>query len=536
MSTHDDTFQGLTVDSDIAELEQKNPFADELETQVQVKFDDVSQVDTEPTNLEKSMTDSLNAELLNNQSSANKIDETTHHDEPNEKGEEKGGHGHGHPESNIVGISINQIATVLGAGISSAPFSFAEAGLIAGIFVIILMGYVTDYSLRLLVTIGKITGEKNYESVGRKGLGVLGYILVCFFMFTVSFFACLAYLTIIGDTIPDVITFVFRLGPNHWIANKIIWITLVALLIIAPICMLDDISKLEKFSALSIISELVLSAVVIVECFFGYMQFAQGLPSPVPQWPWENWRNIIDQNIFGCIGLLSFAFVTHHNAFLLMGSLKTPTMRRFNTAIHISCTAVTTIMGTIAFFGCLAYQHETKGNILKNLPATSVQANIARLCMGISMMMTFPIEMFVCRHAFSSILEGTILKGRSIPSIRGWSPKKIWLQRGLVIFLILVAMTISFFGLDLGIILELGGGFAAIMLGYAVPSIIYLRLAQGKLWHKKKIPVLILLIFGVGCFLASTATVLYNIFSGNHGSSSTTEPHKYLFRLVGLIA
>jgi len=296
--------------------------------------------------------------------------------------------------------------------------------------------------------------------------------------------------------------------------------------------MLDDISKLEKFSALSIIAELVLTGVVIVECFFGYLRFAQGYPSEVPGWPWESWKNIIDQNIFGAIGLLSFAFVTHHNTFLLLASLKTPTMRRINTAIHISCLAATTILGVIGFFGCLAYQHETKGNILKNLPVTSVQANIARLAMGISMMMTFPIEMFVCRHALSSILEGTILKGRSIPSIRGWTPKKIWLQRGIVIFLVATAMTVSFFGLDLGIILELGGGFAAIMLGYAVPSVIYLRLAQGRICSKKKIPVIILLVFGVSCFIMSTATVLYNIFSGGH---STPEGGNGAHQILGYL-
>jgi len=211
---------------------------------------------------------------------------------------------------------------------------------------------------------------------------------------------------------------------------------------------------------------------------------------------------------------MAFAFVTHHNAFLLFGSLKTPTMRRFQTAVHFSLTGATSVMMTIGFFGCIAYQNETKGNILKNLPLTSIQSNIARLAMAISMMLTFPIEMYVARHSFSSILEGTILRNRSIPTIGKWKPKKIWLQRILVLFLILVATIISFFNLDLGIILELGGAFAAIMLGYALPSIMYLRLGRGRICSKSKIPVLILLIFGLSCFIMATTTVLISIFTG----------------------
>lgn len=291
--------------------------------------------------------------------------------------------------------------------------------------------------------------------------------------------------------------------------------------VITPICMLDDISKLEKFSALSIISQLVLTSVVIVECIIGYINFANGLPSDVPHWPWQGWTLFIEKNIFGAIGLMAFAFVTHHNAFLLFGSLKTPTMRRFQTAVHFSLTGATSVFMTISFFGSIAYQQETKGNILKNLPARSIQANIARLAMGFSMMLTFPIEMYVSRHSFSSILEGTILKGRSIPTIGKWKPKKIWLQRLLAIFLILFATILSFFNLDLAIILELGGAFAAIMLGYGLPSIMYLRLGKGKVCSKSKLPILFLLIFGMTSFVCATVTVLINIFTGGHNSTPT---------------
>lgn len=138
-----------------------------------------------------------------------------HHGEEHKEGEEHAGGHHGHPESNIIGTAAQQMNTVLGAGISSMPFSFAEAGIFAGMVVIVIMAGITDWSLGLLMTVGKITGEKNYENVSKKAMGMIGYIITCFFMFIVAYFACLAYLTIIGDTVPQVVTFVFRLEKGQ---------------------------------------------------------------------------------------------------------------------------------------------------------------------------------------------------------------------------------------------------------------------------------------------------------------------------------
>lgn len=173
---------------------------------VQPKNDDPQ---TEMNQLKESMSENI-AEI-------DKVLEKPEGNEEN-KPEGKGEHaesGHGHPESNIVGTAAQQMNTVLGAGISSMPYSFAEAGIFAGMIVIIIMAAVTDWSLNVLMKVGKITGEKNYENVSKKAMGMVGYIITCFFMFIVAYFACLAYLTVIGDTLPSVVAFVFRLDPGQ---------------------------------------------------------------------------------------------------------------------------------------------------------------------------------------------------------------------------------------------------------------------------------------------------------------------------------
>ncbi|KAL7004225.1 hypothetical protein EMMF5_006231 [Cystobasidiomycetes sp. EMM_F5] len=45
---------------------------------------------------------------------------------------------------------------------------------------------------------------------------------------------------------------------------------------------------------------------------------------------------------------------------------------------------------------------KTRGNILNNFPADSLWANLARLCFGLNMMTTTPLECFVCREVFEN--------------------------------------------------------------------------------------------------------------------------------------
>jgi sodium-coupled neutral amino acid transporter 11 len=45
---------------------------------------------------------------------------------------------------------------------------------------------------------------------------------------------------------------------------------------------------------------------------------------------------IIDSGFFEAVGVISFAYVCHHNSLLIYGSLATPTLDRWNTVTHIS--------------------------------------------------------------------------------------------------------------------------------------------------------------------------------------------------------
>lgn len=115
---------------------------------------------------------------------------------------------------------------------------------------------------------------------------------------------------------------------------------------------------------------------------------------------------------------------------------------------------------------------KTYGNILNNFPSDHFWANVARLCFGLNMLTTTPLEAFVCRETIENFLfpgemfeykrhfiittalvvtsmssESVILgcEGRNVP---------------------IVSVAVSLLTCDLGLVLELTGGFGATCLAF----------------------------------------------------------------------
>ena len=88
---------------------------------------------------------------------------------------------------------------------------------------------------------------------------------------------------------------------------------------------------------------------------------------------------LINDGVFQAIGVISFAFVCHHNSLLIYGSLKTPTMDRFARVTHFSTGVSMVACLVMALGGYLSFGDKTQGNVLNNFPTDNVMVNIARL-------------------------------------------------------------------------------------------------------------------------------------------------------------
>ncbi|KAI8644771.1 transmembrane amino acid transporter protein-domain-containing protein [Parasitella parasitica] len=396
--------------------------------------------------------------------------------------------------------------SIIGAGIIGLPFAFKEAGFWTGIFLLIALTIIVDWTVRLLMYNGKLAGRSTYQDLMEFAFGRPGLIAISIFQFAFAFGGMCAYCVIIGDTIPHVIRSLFpkiHQVPIIWIfADRKLCISFFTLFVSYPLSLYRDISKLAKTSALALAAIIVIIVSVAIE---GPSTAAEIRGSP------DLMFNFMGNEVFQAIAVISFAFVCHHNSFLIFGSLKQPSLNRFAVVTHWS-------MG-IAFFACFAlavsgylvFTDKTvgklkaltcfyAGNILNNFPSDNSFINIARLAFGLNMFTTIPLEVFVCREVLETFYW---------PSAPFDTTRHFFITTALI----LITLIISLLTCNLGIVLELTGGFSATVLAFVLPPLCFLKLSGGSLWDRSKIPHWLCMTLGILIMVLSTFYSLQKVFT-----------------------
>ncbi|KAG0374112.1 hypothetical protein BGX24_010818 [Mortierella sp. AD032] len=378
---------------------------------------------------------------------------------------------------------LNMANSIIGAGL---PFAFQEAGLGMGIILLCLLTWIVDWTVGLLVHSGKLSGRTTYQDLLEFCFGKAGLIMISIFQFIFAFGAMCAYTVIVGDTLPHVLQALIPGIEDRpvvgFLARRSFVIIFCTVLISFPLSLYRDISKLAKTSAVAMVALVVIIIAVVIEGPRAPMEI-RGDPDAV----WSFAR----PELFQSIGVISFAFVCHHNSFLIFGSLQKPTMNRVKIVTHMSMLVSLLACLILALSGYLAFSDKTQGNILNNFPSENFIINIARFCFGVNMFTTLPLEAFVCRE----VIETYYFPGAPFSMKR-----HVIITTGLVG----VSLVIALLTCDLGFVLEVTGGFSATALAFILPPLCYLKLASGPVWSAKKIPHIACLGFGVAVMILST--------------------------------
>lgn len=106
-------------------------------------------------------------------------------------------------------IGLNYINSILGSGIVGIPYALNKAGFGFGLFLLIALAIVTDYSLSLLVKSAHLAGVTSYQDLVHVAFGRPGFYLLTLLQFIYPFIAMISYNVIIGDTVTKVFKRVF---------------------------------------------------------------------------------------------------------------------------------------------------------------------------------------------------------------------------------------------------------------------------------------------------------------------------------------
>ncbi|TFY75065.1 hypothetical protein EWM64_g8947, partial [Hericium alpestre] len=361
------------------------------------------------------------------------------------------------------GGMLNSIAnmanSILGAGIIGLPYAISKAGFFTGMFLLIVLCGVTDWTIRLIIINAKLSGTNSYIGMMNHCFGPTGRAAVSFFQFAFAFG---------GDTIPHVLRSVFPHITSTPIlsifGNRQFVIAFCTVAVSYPLSLYRDIHKLSIASGLALCGMLIIVTSVI---------FEGPLVSPLLKGDPSKRYSFIEPGIFQAIGVISFAFVCHHNSLLIYGSLRTPTLDRFAKVTHVSTFLSLIACSTMAMSGYLVFTDRTQGNILNNFGPDDTLINVARFCFGLNMFTTLPLELFVCREVIEQYF---------------FSHEAFSMQRHVLFTtsILFASMFVALITCDLGVMLEINGGVSATALAFIFPAACNLKLtAAKKKWYSR---------------------------------------------------
>ncbi|KAK5073824.1 hypothetical protein LTR64_007036 [Lithohypha guttulata] len=398
------------------------------------------------------------------------------------------------PKSGMRSAFMNMANSIIGAGIIGQPYAFRQAGLTMGVILLISLTVMVDWTIRLIVVNSKLSGVDSFQATMQHCFGKPGLIAISIAQWAFAFGGMLAFCIIIGDTIPHVIEALFpslKDVPFLWLlTNRKAVIVLFVLAISWPLSLYRDIAKLAKASTAALISMLIIIVTVVTNgpvIDKAYKGSTEGLL-------------FVNNGFFQAVGVISFAFVCHHNSLLIYGSLRTPTMDRFSTVTHYSTFVSCVACLIVALVGFLTFGDLTKGNVLNNFPTQgNIMVQIARLCFGLNMLTTLPLECFVCREVMNNY----------------YFPDEPYQPNRHLIFstsLVVSAMVISLMTSDLGAVFELIGATSACVLAYILPPLCYIKLST-RSW--KTVPAALCICFGIAVMTTTlTLTTVKMLKSG----------------------
>ncbi|XP_011175926.1 putative sodium-coupled neutral amino acid transporter 11 [Solenopsis invicta] len=408
--------------------------------------------------------------------------------------------------SSLQLASFNFINSIIGSGVIGIPYALHQAGFGLGIGLLILVAVLTDYSLILMVRSGHICGEMSYQGLMRASFGRAGFYILTTLQFVYPFIAMVSYNVVVGDTVTKVLIRVTGMNETNIFAHRQVVILLATLCITIPLCLYRNVARLAKISFLS----LVCVGFILLAIFIRMDTMSAMVPSQKDSWRFANFPGVVP-----AVGIMAFAFMCHHNTFLIYGSIERATQQKWDVVTHWSLFTSFLIAAAFGVAGYATFTSYVQGDLMENYCWDDDLMNFARVMFSGTILLTFPIECFVTREVLMTAIKGTDeLEGHEayVPN----SDRKYLI---ITLSIVSTAYLISMLTDCLSIVLELNGILAAVPLAYVLPGLCYLKLEEGPIFSSKKLPALGLMTAGILAAISGLLLLIINSSSGTcfHG-------------------
>lgn len=165
------------------------------------------------------------------------------------------------PKSSLRSAMSNMANSIIGAGIIGQPYALKQAGLLAGVVLLVVLTITVDWTIRLIVINSKLSGRDSFQGTVEHCFGKPGLIAISVAQWAFAFGGMVAFGVIVGDSIPHVLQAIWPgLGdvPFLWLLTDrraVIFFFIMA--ISWPLSLYRDIAKVCASLILSGFAEIV---------------------------------------------------------------------------------------------------------------------------------------------------------------------------------------------------------------------------------------------------------------------------------------
>ncbi|XP_036900459.1 putative sodium-coupled neutral amino acid transporter 11 isoform X2 [Sturnira hondurensis] len=352
---------------------------------------------------------------------------------------------------------------------------------------------IIDFSLVLLIKGGALSGTDTYQSLVNKTFGFPGYLLLSLLQFLYPFIAMISYNIITGDTLSKIFQRIPGVDPENLLVGRHFIIVFSTVVFTLPLSLYRDIARLGKISLISTVLTTLILGIVTARV----ISLGPYIPKSEDAWVFAK------PSAIQALGVMSFAFICHHNCFLVYGSLEEATVAKWSRIIHLSTLVSVFICILFATCGYLTFTGFTQGDLFENYCRSDDLVTFGRFCYGATVVLTYPIECFVTREVVANVFFGGNL-----------SP----VFHIIVTVVIITTATLVSLLIDcLGIVLELNGVLCAAPLIFIIPSACYLKLSEEPRTHSDKIMSCVMLPIGAVVMVVGFVMAVTNPQDCTHG-------------------
>lgn len=154
---------------------------------------------------------------------------------------------HHRPRSGMRAAFMNMANSIIGAGIIGQPYAFKQAGLLAGVVLLIGLTIAVDWTICLIVVNSKLSGRDSFQGTVEHCFGRKGLIAISVAQWAFAFGGMVAFGVIIGDSIPHVLIALFpdlgKVPVLGFLTDRRVAIVLFVMGISFPLTLYRDIAK-----------------------------------------------------------------------------------------------------------------------------------------------------------------------------------------------------------------------------------------------------------------------------------------------------